>query len=78
MMLTARVNDYIDRLIFPIVYATCSSSRTEYDWSDSPGITPYKLVDAASVRMKFGRTGSTDSDVPSTPTPASTTRVKHE
>ncbi|KAK8396441.1 hypothetical protein O3P69_005472 [Scylla paramamosain] len=55
-----------------------SNVKTEYDWSDSPGITPYKLVDAASVRMKFGRTGSTDSDVPSTPTPASTTRIKHE
>ncbi|XP_050685869.1 histone lysine demethylase PHF8-like isoform X3 [Eriocheir sinensis] len=55
-----------------------SNVKTEYDWSDSPGITPYKLVEAGTVRVKFGRTGSTDSDVPSTPTPASTTRIKDE
>ncbi|KAK3856195.1 hypothetical protein Pcinc_037467 [Petrolisthes cinctipes] len=55
-----------------------SNVKTEYDWSDSPGITPYKLVDPGGARVKFGRTGSTDSDVPSTPTPASTTRIKIE
>ncbi|XP_063607384.1 lysine-specific demethylase phf2-like isoform X1 [Penaeus indicus] len=52
--------------------------KTEYDWSDSPGITPYKLVEPGGVRMRLGRTGSTDSDVPSTPTSASTLRVKIE
>ncbi|XP_047501242.1 histone lysine demethylase PHF8-like [Penaeus chinensis] len=52
--------------------------KTEYDWSDSPGITPYKLVEPGGVRVRLGRTGSTDSDVPSTPTAASTLRVKIE
>lgn len=60
------------------IYLNFNCFRTEYDWSDSPGITPYKLVEPGGVRMRLGRTGSTDSDVPSTPTSASTLRVKIE
>ncbi|XP_045612008.1 lysine-specific demethylase phf2-like isoform X2 [Procambarus clarkii] len=55
-----------------------SNVKTEYDWSDSPGINPYKLVDPGGMRMKFGRTGSTDSDVSTTPASANTVRVKLE
>lgn len=65
-------------IISVFIYLNFHCFRTEYDWSDSPGITPYKLVEPGGVRMRLGRTGSTDSDVPSTPTSASTLRVKIE
>ncbi|KAK7085109.1 Lsd1/2 complex PHD finger containing protein Phf2 [Halocaridina rubra] len=51
--------------------------KSDYDWSDSPGFTPYKLIDAgANVRVRLGRTSSTESDAP--PTPTSGLRVKIE
>lgn len=64
-------------LFFQSACIIFSFFRTEYDWSDSPGVTPYKLVDPGGVRMKFGRTGSTDSDVPSAPS-SNTIRIKLE
>ncbi|CAL4140098.1 unnamed protein product, partial [Meganyctiphanes norvegica] len=49
--------------------------RTEYEWSDSPGVTPYKLVSADGLDMKvrLGRSASTDSEIPATPNSQATT-----
>ena len=62
---------------FLILFFSRIPHRTEYDWSDSPGMTPYKLIDAGTnIRMRLGRTSSTESDTSSTPT--SGIRVKIE